>query len=243
VAANATRRTWLWGPEPWRYAVEEEYIESRGGSRLVQYFDKSRMEITDRGRDPRDPFYVTNGLLVVELITGRLQLGEEFFKPGEPSTAQVAGDQVPASTSPTYAALARVLHAPAQPVGTELRQMIDARGNVSEGGPVGVTAAHYVPQTSHTVASVFWSLLQEEGLIDTGAGYQTGALFEPTFFATGYPITEAYWAVVLVRGRPARVLIQAFERRVLTYTPGNPASFEVEAGNVGQHYYTWRYGG
>jgi hypothetical protein len=49
-------------------------------------------------------------------------------------------------------------------------------------------------------------------------------------------VTEAYWAVVLVRGRPARALLQCFERRCLTYTPGNPPGFEVEAGNVGRHY-------
>jgi hypothetical protein len=28
----------------------------------------------------------------------------------------------------------------------------------------------------------------------------------------------------------------------LTYTPGNPAGWQVEAGNVGQHYFQWRYG-
>jgi Tol biopolymer transport system component len=37
------------------------------------------------------------------------------------------------------------------------------------------------------------------------------------------------------------VLVQLFERRVLTYTPSNPAGFQVEMGNVGQHYYRWRY--
>ena len=30
---------------------------------------------------------------------------------------------------------------------------------------------------------------------------------------------------------------------VLTYTPGNPPGWEVEAGNVGSHYHQWRYGG
>ncbi len=38
------------------------------------------------------------------------------------------------------------------------------------------------------------------------------------------------------------VLAQLFERRVLTYTPDNPQGWHVEMGNVGQHYYTWRYG-
>jgi hypothetical protein len=38
------------------------------------------------------------------------------------------------------------------------------------------------------------------------------------------------------------VLFQAFERRILTYTPCNEAAFQVEMGNVGLHYYDWRYG-
>ena len=37
------------------------------------------------------------------------------------------------------------------------------------------------------------------------------------------------------------VLVQAFERRVLTFTPTNSPAFQVEMGNVGQHYYRWRY--
>jgi hypothetical protein len=69
----------------------------------------------------------------------------------------------------------------------------------------------------------------------------TGKLFDPTFFATGLPVTEAYWTRVLVGGQRVDVLIQCFERRCLTYTPTNPTEWRVEMGNVGQHYYTWRY--
>ena len=36
------------------------------------------------------------------------------------------------------------------------------------------------------------------------------------------------------------VLIQCFERRCMTYTPGNSPGFEAETGNVGLHYHTWR---
>jgi hypothetical protein len=36
-------------------------------------------------------------------------------------------------------------------------------------------------------------------------------------------------------------LFQAFERRMLTYTPSNSPAFRVEMGNVGRHYYQWRY--
>jgi hypothetical protein len=38
------------------------------------------------------------------------------------------------------------------------------------------------------------------------------------------------------------VLVQLFERRILTYNPANPPAFQVEMGNVGRHYVAWRYG-
>ena len=105
----------------------------------------------------------------------------------------------------------------------------------------GVTAARYVPETDHMIASVFWEFLNSEGLIYRDGDYVTGRLFEPTFFATGYPITEAYWTRVLVNGQRVDVLLQCFERRCLTYTPSNAPEWRVEMGNVGQHYYLWRY--
>ncbi len=38
-------------------------------------------------------------------------------------------------------------------------------------------------------------------------------------------------------------MIQAFERRVVTYVPSAPPGFQVQMSNIGQHYYDWRYGG
>ena len=45
-----------------------------------------------------------------------------------------------------------------------------------------------------------------------------------------------------IAGAEKDILVQLFERRVLTYTPANPAGWQVEMGNVGLHYYRWRYG-
>jgi hypothetical protein len=44
-----------------------------------------------------------------------------------------------------------------------------------------------------------------------------------------------------VGGKDYPVLIQAYQRRVMTYTPGFPAGWRVQQGNVGQHYFEWRY--
>ncbi|MGA7672435.1 MAG: peptidase S8, partial [Nitrolancea sp.] len=81
------------------------------------------------------------------------------------------------------------------------------------------------------------------GTVWNGSANVKGQLFDPTFFATGYPITEAYWAKVKVAGTVKDVLVQCFERRCLTYTPSNPTGWQVEMGNIGRHYYLWRYGG
>jgi hypothetical protein len=70
-----------------------------------------------------------------------------------------------------------------------------------------------------------------------------GPLFSNPFYAAGYPLTEPYWTHVLVGGVSRLVLVQVFERRVLTYTPDNPDGWKVEAGNVGVQYEQWRYGG
>jgi hypothetical protein len=67
-------------------------------------------------------------------------------------------------------------------------------------------------------------------------------LFDPWFSLTGLPISEAYWSYVNIAGVNTEVLIQPFERRVLTYAPNNPEGFQVEMGNIGLHYLEWRYG-
>jgi hypothetical protein len=44
-----------------------------------------------------------------------------------------------------------------------------------------------------------------------------------------------------VGGVEKDIMVQIFERRVLTFTPSNPEQYKVEMGNVGQHYFQWRY--
>ncbi len=92
-------------------------------------------------------------------------------------------------------------------------------------------------------ATVFIEALDGEDVMGGDGEYVTEKLFDNPFYATGYPITEAYWSRVRVAGEERDVLWQCFERRCLTYTPDNPARFQVEASNAGQHYYRWRYGG
>src|SRR5262245_27283413 len=62
----------FWGPlSTARDAQMESYAEAPGGKRLVQYFDKARMEQFDLNA------HVTTGLLTVELKSGKVQLGND----------------------------------------------------------------------------------------------------------------------------------------------------------------------
>ena len=243
VAASAVQRTFLWGPAPISGVVHEKYAQSPGSMRLVQYFDKSRMEITQPGSAQTSAFSVTNGLLVIELMTGRIQTGDDpsQIEMRDPANINAVGDGDDPN-APTYQTLAKLRDLPARAVNVAINEQIDRTGSVSAGGANGVTVAVLVPDTRHAVASVFWTFMNSTGPVSDGAsGTVTGPLFANPFYATGFPVTEAYWTTVRVAGTARQVLMQAFERRVLTYTPGNPAGFAVEAGNVGAHYYQWRY--
>ena len=106
----------------------------------------------------------------------------------------------------------------------------------------GVTDVALVPETNHRIASVFQDYLNSSGTIYQNGQDVTDQLYTPPFYETGYPMTEPYWASVKVAGTIQDVLIQCFQRRCLTYTPSNADGWKVEMGNVGLHYYRWRYG-
>ncbi len=238
VSSGAVARTWIWGPEPRTGALAEPYREAPGGTRLVQYFDKSRMELTSPHGNSTDPFYVTNGLLATEMLTGSVQLGDAFFETHLPAAIPVAGD-LDDPAGPTYATFNLLRNAPALASGTPITATVARDGQVTDDPTQAgkVTAQQYVPETKHTVADVFWTFMTSNGIVDGGA---TEPLFRSLFYATGLPITEAYWSTVRVAGQERAVLIQVFERRALTFTPGNPPGFAVEAGNVGLQYRAWR---
>lgn len=243
VASGDVSRTWMWGPEANTDILQEPYAESSKGLRTVQYFDKARMEIIDETADPESIWFVTNGLLVVELMTGQMQVGNDEFVEREPAAVNVAGD-ADDPNGPTYETFADLQAETALDEGAVITQTVDRSGQIGTNADLAehnVTADHFVAETGHRVASVFWEFMNSQSPVLEDGELVSEELFINPFFATGLPLTEAYWAEVQVAGTARWVLVQPFERRVLTYTPGNPEGFVVEAGNVGQHYYSWRY--
>ncbi|MDQ2787447.1 MAG: hypothetical protein M3Y58_20850 [Chloroflexota bacterium] len=238
------RRSYLWGPiDRQTYVIAREpYANAPGGSRLVEYFDKTRMERTDPAGNRAAPGFVTNGLLATEMITGRLQLGDTMFQTFSPATVTIAGDASDPD-GPTYATFTALTGAPPLAANAPVTQTVDRSGAVAGGGPGGVTAGELIAETNHRTASVFHDFIFASGPMIVGDQMMNGPLFGNGYASgVGFPITEPYWAKIRVGGIQKQVLVQAFERRVLTYTPDNPDGFTVEAGNVGLQYRRWRYG-
>lgn len=247
VTAKQTSRAWVWGPGPISPLLTEPYAEGnlngRRGVRWVQYFDKGRMQITDSTANSTAPGYVSVGLLAQEMITGKLQLGNHLYSKAQPAQINVVGDETD-PTGPTYATFSSLIHYAPIPLGWQITQFVDRSGHVSANPSLagyGVTSAVLDPATNHTIASVFWDYMNSSGSINDGFESAQGRLFPDAYLATGNPISEAYWTIVKVGGKPTLMLVQAFEKRVLTYTPSNPDGFKVESNNVGRHYYEWRY--
>src|SRR3954454_5380050 len=76
VLNGQVSRSWLWGPTP-GLVRNEPFVEASDGVRKVHYFDKARMELNDKpaAASPGDPWRVTTGLLVAEMVSGRVQIG------------------------------------------------------------------------------------------------------------------------------------------------------------------------
>jgi hypothetical protein len=246
VAAGRVARSWMWGDRPLTPATFEPYADAPGGSRLVQYFDKSRMEINNPNGDRSSPWFVTNGLLVREMVEGWIQVGDKSFESRSPAGETVAGDAVAGNPNcPVYASFTNLTAWAADRTGQKVTATLARDGTVGDdptkAAYAGTEIAYYEPVTGHNVPAVLWAMMNQRGLIYVNGRYQTGLVVD-WLFAMGYPISEAYWTRCTVAGVEQDVLVQLFERRVLTYTPANPTGWQVEMGNVGRHYYTWRYG-
>jgi hypothetical protein len=254
VAAGVVRRSFFYGPALTLHC-QEPYVEggdAQGnitGRRPVYYLDKGRLEELNPGT-------ISAGLLAKELISGRRQLGDDTFAAFPPAEVAVAGDPG-AAGAPTYASFARVAtiadptvnRAPRR-VGQAVTETIDRAGRVGADADLaryGVTLAAYREELGHNVPGVFVEFFLRPGLVAQYGEdgklhlWERAPLLIDWTDTIGLPVAEPYWAQVPVGGQVRWVLMQPFERRVMTYTPDNPAEFRVEMGNIGQHYKAWRH--
>ena len=249
VADKSVVRSWYWGPSPGENKIEK-YIEGEGGTRKVQYFDKSRMEINDPKKNQNDPFFVTNGLLTIELVSGKMQVGNTQYETRYSANIPLASDNDDLN-APTYASFALIANSPLGDhpfidlTGRTVAQNVNKAGIVSRDATkekYGVKFGKFNTETQHNIADKFWDFLNVSGpVVGADGRTSTAKLSDPWFYTTGYAISEPYWANVKISGKQEDVLIQLFERRVLTYIPSFAPEWRVQMGNIGAHYYDWRY--
>lgn len=230
----------FWGPlATARDGQMEAYKEAPGRKRTVQYFDKARMEQFDPNAR------VTTGLLTVELKSGKVQLGDGTFETRSPAQIGIAGD--PNGGGPTYADLGSLRESyeinDSTPALYQLnsdhtfRALTQAQENqyASFNPPSGPAVGGFGDASGRYSQLVYYPFLTFiDSLMKAGI---------PIDQTPGYAISPIIVATVPIGGKATTIFVQAFERRVLTYNPNNPAAFRVEFGNIGQHYYGWRYGG
>ncbi|HUS17812.1 MAG TPA: hypothetical protein VM536_22680 [Chloroflexia bacterium] len=240
VKENIAIRSWIWGPQG-RAVQQEPYGDNL---RLVQYFDKARMELNPA--TGADPAFVTNGLLVVEMLSGRVQIGPNQYQTRNPATVQIGGDGTN-NPAPSYATLARVSSLAGENKATAALQSSVTRtlnANGTQGSitfPATERIGYFAAETGHNIPDVFFNFLNQTGRVYVRGGYHDGVVLD-WVFTVGYPISEPYWTKMSIAGKVQDVMVQAFQRQVLTYIPSYDVPWNVQFGNVGVQYYQWRYG-
>jgi hypothetical protein len=247
-AHPAFEQEWQANPTLWGNSItslREPYRDVPGSTRLVQYFDKGRMELT-RPEATNSPTYTGDGRIVLEMVSGRVQFGDYFFHQYDGAESPISGDNTFAANTgaPSYRAFQSLLGRNAPAIGRTVSAVLPApegEGVVLRFTSINsdpalatlVTNAAYIQQTSHNVPDVFWNYLN-----------QTKPNGEPQFnwrTVFGLPITDAYWTKVRANNVPQDILVQLYERRVLLFNPALPQGQQVYLGNAGTDYYRWRY--
>lgn len=252
VGASGVTRPYTWGPNvpSAPTTLSEDYAESPGGKRRVLYLDKARMEINN----PTDNF-VTTGLAVKELVSGLRQDGNARFTQFAASETQVAGDPVSVNqNAPVYRSFKGLVtlgnaddRSKPSAIGTSVTAFVSKDGTTSAiTPPETITISNFDSLTGHNIAKPFADFRNIRGPVTdpvSGSRIENQPIYtvDPISNVFGYAISEPYWVTTKIAGTERTVLVQLFERRVLTYNPALTGASKVEMGNLGQHYYNWRY--
>ena len=254
VGAGRATRSWYWGPEPGK-SLDEPYAGSKTGTRLVQYFDKARMEVNDPNGDRTSPWFVTTGLLVSEMVAGREQVGDTTYKVMPSAEIALGGDGLGTDPdAPTYTSFRpyaslkgpddnRVPNRMGQPVTATINRAGTIGDNPAMGFYPGTIIAAYSEELGHNIPQAMWDFLNLKGPVQENGVLNSDQTIANWVFVMGYPITEAYWARIQINGIFYDAMLQMYQRRSLAYVPSMPEGWRVQMGNVGAHYYRWLYGG
>lgn len=215
LAVTRQPGSWPIDPKFQRYYAEHDGLRVLGNTNspptffanyFVQYFEKGRIE--DHSAETSDPrWQLQFGLLVDELQGGQASVPIG----GEASTLRY-------SDLPDISAPEKRLSPPEGFAGGM---------HVNRDGSVFVPyTADLRPGPGHNAAAIFWPYMNRQDLFPAGWLHDIGL-----------PMTEVMPAMVdkgTMRNR--QILIQVFQRTVLTYDPLNPPDFQIERANVGSDY-------
>src|SRR5918912_574578 len=189
------------------------------------------------------------------MVAGKRQGGGKEFKTLRAAEIAGGGDGLASDPdAPTYTSFRPVAsitvpgaHRAPKRTGRPATATIDRAGQVGDNPALGYypgsKLAAYSDPLGHNIPQAMWDFLNLKGTAHRdGADIQDQTLAN-WVYVMGYPITEPYWARVKIGGIYQDVLFQLYERRSLAYVPAMPRGWQVQMGNVGQHYYTWVYGG
>lgn len=254
VSAGRVQRSWYWGPQPGT-SRNEPYSGSKSGTRLVQYFDKARMEINDPNGDRSSEWFVTTGLLVAEMVSGKQQVGNKEYAVKQAAEIAVGGDGLSTDPeAPTYTSFRpeSSLRGPgdnkaSNRTGQAVTATINRAGQVGDSPSLGLypgaKIAAYSDALGHNIPQAMWDFLNLKGVVRKNGADVPDQTLANWVFVMGYPISEPYWARVKIDGVYQDALFQMYERRSLAYVPAMAKGWQVQMGNVGAHYYRWIYGG
>jgi hypothetical protein len=223
----ATRSIDLWGSEPLAWRVEP-YAGAPNDRRIVQYFDRGRMEVESGSNR------VTLGSLAHEMTTGRIDFGEGVSLERQPLDLPIDSGE-PDAQVPTYLTLGRIVGEDASDRSATNERITEW---IEQSGPVDRSATpevrrfgEYIEATGHNLPDVTVELFERPEFQDQRWVEQFG-----------YPISEPHWAEYRRGESMMPSLIQVFERRILVYTPGLESSQAFTIPSTGRHYSVWRYG-
>ncbi|MEO6458367.1 MAG: hypothetical protein ABIO92_08870, partial [Chloroflexia bacterium] len=187
-------------------------------------------------------------------VSGKQQVGDKEFVPRHAAEIAVGGDGLGTDPdAPSYTSFRpvasltgpganRASNLMGQPVTATINRAGQVGNNPALGLYPGAKFAAYSDVLGHNIPQAMWDFLNLKGVVQQNGARVDNQTIANWVFVMGYPITEPYWARVKIEGIYYDALFQLYERRSLAYVPSMPKGWQVQMGNVGQHYYRWMYG-
>jgi hypothetical protein len=246
VVDRQATRSWIWGVSA-LVARYEPYQDSpnalaAASQPTLQYLPQGWANVVLASPDPADPWFITFGFLAQAQINQMMQAGETTNVVPLTADMPLVGDSND-PTAPTYASFQRVMGTRFPDLtGEPVLDTLDKEGNVGLYAGRRYEETHlafFFTQTGHNIPLVFWEFLnnQAEHGDDESTLSTTG---EPWQHEMGHPLTEPYWVHVSLDGAEHDLLVQVFQRRVLTYTPSKPLEEQIQVIDVSS--YQWHTG-